>query len=507
MCARARSLINRPLEDTLAGWWTGLDQASKRAFAVAVCVSVLAFGFEMTNLTLHHDDVAQIFIQDTILGHYLGRFGLGWLHYFTQNHYFMPFLQMLEGIVLMGGYGVLVARFWGLRGTVDITLVATILCVFPYMAQVYQFNTAMATYPLAHLLVALAVTLSARATLLGVVTASMLYAAAFSIYQSVVANAATIFIVWLIGKHLFDDQSASAIARETAKATAAVLLSVVVAGLLYLAAVSMMHIEFDAYQSAEDALSLRDAMNLKLALPGIWSGTRAVLRWPETYFPEYLKALQLGFVGVAGACCLRRPNSAGARLWAATLLTLAIFAPRALQLMHPEGHYAVRTLTGYAVLIAGTVMIVNRSAVGVIRNASVVLASLLIGGYVLQCNWISTVNYLNTLAHFATTTQILACVRSIPDARWDGKTVAVVGQYDMSNDYPLTQYEAVAPRFMDAKHMERMARLMRDETNFVAADKTMPSILDYAKTHSPWPRPGSVGVVNGVGVVVLSSAP
>ena len=36
---------------------------------------------------------------------------------------------------------------------------------------------------------------------------------------------------------------------------------------------------------------------------------------------------------------------------------------------------------------------------------------------------------------------------------------------------------------------------------------TMPKILEFAATHSPWPHPASVGVVDGMGVVVFAKAP
>ena len=45
---------------------------------------------------------------------------------------------------------------------------------------------------------------------------------------------------------------------------------------------------------------------------------------------------------------------------------------------------------------------------------------------------------------------------------------------------------------------------MRDDVTFVEADSTMPDVLKYAATHAPWPDPASVGVVNGMGVVVFS---
>ena len=499
-----RVLIETPLDHTLDGWWRGVDTASRRALLGAVVANILAFGFEATNLTLHHDDVTQIFIQDTILGHYLGRFGLGWLHYYTQNHYFMPFLQMAEGILMMSAYGVLVARFWGLRRAGDIALVAIIVSVFPYMAQIYQFNTAMASYPAAHLLAASAVVVSSRATLPGIAVGSLLYVAAFSIYQSVAANAATIFLFWLLGRCLAGPDSDSFSSKKTLTATAAVAGSALAGGIIYLAAVATMHVEFDAYQSAEDAFQLRGGLNPGAALLETWKGTRSFLLWPEGYFPNYLKVLQLALLAGAGAVCIAVPKRLSAKAIAIALLMLGIFAPRILQFLHPEGHFTTRTLTAYAVLVAGTMMVICLAARVLVRNLAMMIALLLIGGYIVQCNWISTVSYLNTTAHFMMLNQVLARLRALPNADWNGKTIAVAGSYQMANDYPFKQNEAVASRFLDAQHMNMLGRLMRDEARFVAVDETMPKMIEYVASHSLWPAPGSVGIVDGMGIVVFS---
>src|ERR1700675_3299533 len=183
-----KSLINTPLEQIAADWWGGIDDACKKEFFVAVAVKAVARGIEMTKITLHHIYVPQLFSKDTILGHYLGRFGVGWLYYYTQNHYFMPFLQLSEGIVLMSVYGIVVARFWGARKAIDIALITAIVCVFPYMAQTYQYNTSMVANPLAHLLAAAAVVFSTRATVRSVSYGAVLFVGAFSIYQAVAAN-------------------------------------------------------------------------------------------------------------------------------------------------------------------------------------------------------------------------------------------------------------------------------------------------------------------------------
>jgi hypothetical protein len=457
----------------------------------------------MTNLTLHHDDVVHIFIEDTILGHYLGRFAFGWLHFYSQNHYVMPFLQLAEGMLLMAIYGVAIARFWGATRAVDIALIASVMCVFPYMAHVYQYNTSMAPFPAAHLLVALAVIASVQARIGYVVVSAILYVAAFAIYQAVGANAATILVIWLASRLVFGSEDEES-APRLIKATASALISVIAGGVIYLLVVSTMHLAPDTIHSSDDAFHLRDALDFAHSIPEVWNGTRAFFRWPENYYPGYLKWLQLVFIAGAALVCVWIPGRLWRKAAAIGFLLAALFTPRAIQLLHWKGHYHSLTLTGYAVLIGGAVMFVMRTGRDAVRNAAIVIAGFLVGGYVLQCNWISTVNYLNTMAHFATMTQVLAEVRSIRDAHWDGKKIVVVGSYDPASEYPFKPSSGVATKFIDASHMGFLARLMRDPATFVAADDTMPTVLKYAETHPAWPAPGSVGVVDGMGVVVFS---
>jgi len=236
----------------------------------------------------------------------------------------------------------------------------------------------------------------------------------------------------------------------------------------------------------------------------ILHGTRSFFFWPEHYFPNYLKKLQLLFLLFAVIFCLWLPKSPGGKIGALALLGLTVFTPRMLQLLHPEGKYHALTLTAYALVFAGAIAIINRAGHTLVRNLSIALSFILIAGYTIQCNWISTVNYLNTLAHYTTLTQVLAQARAIPNVQWDGKKIAVVGSYDMPSDYPFKPATGVANKFMDAKHMQDLAQLMRERVTFVEADESMPKVLEYAKTHQPWPNPSSIGVVDSIGVVVFS---
>ncbi len=497
-------LLNKPLDQSLSEAWSKVDPAYKRAFFIVLGVNLLAFGFEMTNLTLHHDDVSHIFIQSTILGHYLGRFGFGWLHYYGQNAYIMPFLQMVEGIMLMSAFGMLVSKFWGARKVLDIVLISSVLCVFPYMAQLYQYNTSIAAFSMAHFLAAAAVILSTRATFLHVGMASLLYVAAFSIYQSVIANAATIFCVWGLSKILFENEGVSSFIKSMAKPAAAAFGSVVAGGLIYVAIVSTMDLKFDSYQSAGQAFSLKGGRSFSYAISEVVQGTRSFFFWPQHYFPAYLKIIQLLFLVISGFFCLWLPKGPMAKASAVLILALALFMPRILQLLHPEGNYHNLTLTGYAVLIAGFVMIINRAGQVLVRNLSILLTLFLIAGYTLQSNWISTVNHLNMLAHYTTMTQILTRIKSLPSEKWDGMNVAVVGNLNMSSSYPFRGATGVATKFINAPHMQHLARLMREDINFVAAGQAMPKVMEYSGENAQWPHSSSVGIVDGMGVVVLS---
>jgi hypothetical protein len=502
-----KSVLHAPIESILAHAWTRIDPALKAGLVAAISVSLLAFGFEMTNLTLHHDDLNHLLVQRPLVGYYLGRFGHAWLFYYGQQGYFLPFLDMTIGIIVMALYGVLVARFLGARKAMDIAVVATVVSVFPYMAHIYQYNSTMIAYPLAHLLAASAVVLSTQRRAVSVMLAACLYVVAFSIYQAVLAHAATLFVLWVLSKVLFPEEPSPRL-RATLFSTATSLSAVVAGGVIYVAIVASMNIPFDTSQGADQAFSLNHHVHNPLtalyALPEVVRATRSFLFWPESYFPDGLKKLQLVLVGSAALCCLIHPRGPVAKLTALVLFAVALITPRTMQLIHPGGSYHSLTLTAYALVIAGSTLIVARCGRMWARNASGVIALVLIAGYVIQCNWISTVNVLNTMAHYSTLTQVLARLRALPETGWDGKTVAVVGSYDMPSSFPFKSATGVATEFLDPRHMDQLARLLRDEARFVAADDTMPKVLEFAATHPRWPAPESVGVVDGMGVVVLS---
>lgn len=497
------NVLSTPIERLVAEAWRQIDPAKRMAFALIVAVSVLAFGFEMTNLTLHHDDVAFIFVQDTRIGSYLGRFGFGLLHYYSQSAYFMPFVQMVQAIVLMGLYGLVAARLWGLKRTADMALVGALLCVFPYMAQIYQYNFCTVPFAAAHLLAALAVLLSVRATAMSLLAAALLYVAAFSIYQAVLANAATLAVFWLLGRWLYGHDGERQGRVVLIKPVAAALGAALLGGVAYVALVSLVGTHISTYQGADQAFSLRRGVDPAAILSVLDQGSRSFYLWPEAYLPGYVKRMQLLLLVAAGLVCLWVPKTMGAKLAALVLLGIAALAPRTLNVLHPGGSFHNLTLTAYAVVIAGALMVILRAVAEPGRKAAALVATVITAAYVLQCNWISTVNLQNTTAHFAQTTQILTRVRSLPDAQWDGNTIVVGGSLRLFDDYPFRKATGVSSDFINPIHLQHAARLLRDRAKIVALAEASAPVQQAAAMMPPWPHPRSVAVVDGVALVVL----
>ncbi len=500
-----RGALVTPLEIIAARAWSSVDVRYRRAFFAVLLVNLLAHGFQMTNLILHHDDVGQFFITEN-LGRPLGRYGFGWIHANINGGYYVPLLQTLESVVFMTLYGLIVCYLWGIERTIDATVVAGLLCVYPYIAQVYSYDTSMAPVAIAHACVAGAALLGVRGTIASTAAAAALYLGAFAIYQSVAANAATVFLFWLLGALLYRKAPTATIpVREIARPLVATLIAVIAGGVLYFGSLRVLGIEVTtSYQNAGEAFDLTRGYDLARSAEEILHGTRKSLLWPENYFPLFLKRLQLALIAASFILAVWMSSGFARKLLVATVFAAALIAPRSLQLLHPDGDFHNLTMTAYAVVVAGALMLVVRSNWTPARNLALVAVIALLFGYVVQCNWIATVNHLNNVAHVSTMTQILARLKALPVEEWDGKHVLAVGGYRMRPDYPFEQQTGVAVSFIDSSHIDNLARLLREDVVFVSEQQASPTLLAYANNQPPWPLAGSISTFEGHAVLVLS---
>lgn len=497
-------LAHRPIDDTIAAAWQAIPLPHRRALLTILLVNFAAFGYEMANLSFHHDDVIQFFRPDATLGHQLGRIGYSWLHFYVEGNYYLPFLQLLQGILCTSVYALLAASAWRIERSADIAAVGAVICIYPYMAQLYQYDTSAFPFALAHLLAGLAALSTLRSTVARVLAAAALYAAAFSIYQSVIANALCLMAFAMVVRAMKTRASGNFVSRDNLRDALGALLAVIGGGLLYLLLIKVSGIHIDSYQDADKAFSLSDGIQPALAFERLVTGSRNSLLWPENYFPLWLKQIQIALLLVAGTVCALVPRTASAKAGALVFFGLGVLAPRALQMLHPTGSFHNLTLTAYATLTAASLMIVLHAGATLLRNLAIVAALVLNFGYLLQANWMSTVNGLNWTAHQITMSQILARVQQLPTNDWDGKTVAVVGRLEFPDRYPFAKQTGMAVSFVDEEHFTNLSRLMRQDLQ-VRRSRDLPEAMRRrAAATAPWPAVESVSAVDGMALVVLS---
>ena len=326
-----------------------------------------------------------------------------------------------------------------------------------------------------------------------------------SIYQSVIANAAVILVIWLLAQIVQANREDASSRVTLLRASGWALAAPLAGGLLYVLAVSQIGYEARTYQHVDEAFSFEHALQPQLVVPAIIAGSKAFFLYPENYFPEFLKKLQLLLIAGGALAATLLSSGAKNKTLACLLIAAAAVSPRLLQFIHPTGQFHNLTLTAYAVLVAGLISILLKSRSNPVRSISILLCGALIWGFTVQCNWISTVGYLNHQAHFSLTNRILARLDALPADAWDGRSVAVFGRYAMPAEYPFLKATGIAPDFVDSDHMYFLARILRDKTSFIETDSAPAAAKEYALSHKPWPHQDSVGIAGGVAVVILSS--
>jgi hypothetical protein len=495
--------LNQPIEQLMASLWMRIPQEYRRATPWIILIGILGYGFEMTNLSLHHDDVVQFFHTDRI-GHALGRFGYSWIHYYIQQGFYAPFFQVFLGILALTIYGLCVAATWKISRTIDVVLIASMLAVFPYMAQHYSYNTSLLPFSIAHALSAFAILLCVNFTISRFLLAVVLLGFSFSIYQSVIGNAIALACFAAVATLTSANNQTLSITAGLSRTLAIPLLGIIFGGLLYLGLVAMLGLPSDPYQHADKAFTLSDGLNLGTSIQLIVQGTRSFLFWPENYFPADLKAIQLGLIAAAALVWVFQPVSVGKKVAAAVCAAGGILAPRALQFLHPEGTFHNLTLTAYGIVVAGTVMVALRSRSIFWRNLICAAAAVLIFKYVMLSNWISTVNYLNFSAHQSVLTQILTRITDFPPATITRPEVAVIGKLKMPDAYPFLPQTGIATDYIDLAHLGKFSAVMGQPIKFVGEDQLPEQVREIAKNAPEWPAPGSTFSANGMAIVVLS---
>lgn len=176
-----------------------------------------------------------------------------------------------------------------------------------------------------------------------------------------------------------------------------------------------------------------------------------------------------------------------------------------MQLIHPHYDYHDMTLTAYAISIAGSLTIINKAGNIIYRNIGNLIAIIMIWSYIIQCNWVSTVNHFNNIAHFSIMTEVFSRAGTAKPESWDGKTIIVDGKYKMLSSYPYRKAGGVSPEYIDEEHMQSLTTLLRRDISIISIGNSDLSFQKLAKSLPVWPASGSLVIKDGIAIVKMSN--
>ena len=176
--------------------WNSIDATYKNAFWLVMVFSLLAWGAELVNHTDNVDDYIQSMIHSPMVWTQLGRWGADILYFYGLGGWYMPTLHLLIGLIVNTST-ILIAIYYFSHGRKtslsNIVLPAGLYVTFPYLTDVFGFNTAQVLIPLSNLLVICGYIL-ARKELFPFLISALSMTLAASLYQ-ISLNTLTIAIV------------------------------------------------------------------------------------------------------------------------------------------------------------------------------------------------------------------------------------------------------------------------------------------------------------------------
>ncbi len=457
------------------------------------------------------DDYGQ-FSQTSVSWHSLGRWLQTWIYQFVLGGRFAPTLALFCGLVFHTLLITLSLRYVGLSRTAPAVMGALLMALLPYHLDMYNFGTAVLTYPLANLLAVVALLIAdRRAGLLpsafkrrrvAYPVAASLLLMGLAIYQPSVSVYTCTLMVGLVFLGLKHKQASLAYCFRRALAHAGVLL---LAGFGYLA---LFVIQSQFLDTAMDTRSQQPetvgGVVVKLFSP-LALALRSLLA-DEVLFPRPAKFLLLaGLVLslVAFSALRQRLHMPLSRTLSVLLLWLAALVSPFLMAVSHSGDLPPRAITAYALvgaaLIGAPLMIGSRA----IRVLAYGAGALVVWIFALTGSSLVFLQQLTYQQDQAMAIQIVGRVDGLPG--YDPQVhqrVSVVGVVE--SHYGQRQNSVLRSAFHAPWSQVEVLKFVAPERRFYRDLAFVPVAAEVLRDQPPWPAPGAVQLLEGRLVIKLS---
>lgn len=433
-----------------------LEKASKWLFAkskeyslpllASFLFGALAYMFIFTSKLVNHDDVSALFSKGGSV--VIGRWGLELVDKVLPN-YSMPWLYGVLSIALLAAAVCVIIHIFHVRSKLLQVLLAGTIIVFPSMIGMFPYMFMSATYSGSFLFSILAVWLVKDHPKWGFLPAVGLMVFSLSIYQAHVSVAASLLVLVVIQRLLYEDE----IGPIVQKGIFFVFFLIVSLGLYYAATQLVLKfygIEFAGYASGSLSFSLANipadiAEAYKTFFQYIFHGYLGLIPTLLSRRIHYLFFIAVGILFVIWAIAQKGKNIARFLLLGAML----VIFPLAINCMHLFAtNDSIHTLVLYgfvavyvlaAVIADACISLLSQGKLSsLFRQAALNVVTLAMAVTILINTYISNESYLNLYLRYenayAFYTSLIADIKMMPQFSADTK-LAIIGAYDQPDYY------------------------------------------------------------------------
>ncbi|MBP3684238.1 MAG: glucosyltransferase domain-containing protein [Oscillospiraceae bacterium] len=191
------------LLETVSKWLVRSFRIWKMPFLTSLIWGMLAYMFAFTNKLINHDEAGQLFGKGATVDS--GRWGLGFLDTIFPN-VSMPWIYGVITVVLIAISICLILHLFSIRSRVLQVLLSGSIMVFPSLIGVFGYMFTSSSYGLSFLLAVVAVWLVCRDNKWLLLPALCCMVASVSIYQSYISISASLLVLVLIQRLLYDEE-------------------------------------------------------------------------------------------------------------------------------------------------------------------------------------------------------------------------------------------------------------------------------------------------------------
>ena len=504
---------------------SGVSRDTRRIVVAAFCINLFAYGFLFANLTLNHDGFGFITL-DASWTRGTGRWLTDVLYAVLFRNFELIWLNGLLAMCFFIATALSISRVLRLAGLSERLVVALLYTLFPYMCSYYGYAFHVPIYALSSLLAVSAVEVTERGGLGKCLLGALLLAASLACYQAFVASALTLVMLGAAAAlaRAESRESLTAIAWRVGRQMFALGLGCALYWLSIKVSVAVFNVQLVAYQGAasmgaSDFAAVTRGLRVVLIETARFLGGRFQSIYPESsYFTWKDKALcavvYLGAIAGIAAMARRMRGRSGA---AVLMFLMALFAPRVLQVAHPDGNYHELTLTGYGVYLAGAAAFAMEMKNRIARSAVQLVLVVLICSFIHSNNVGAAALAFDYQAIMHWGNRVLAMIEADPRCAvqmgsWAPKRIMFVGDAYRVSDWfyrgrPFVTAVGIADGIPNIV-FDSIFRLLRvNATSVGIPPQTHSEGLAYAARHEAWPHPESVTVLRDGTIVVVLSKP